>query len=149
MEVGKEEMVAAFRRKSHCDVKGLMERCYPLLRQDVLKGASASSLLEEWPFLFTLEGLVTTFHLLTSVDLRVALGPDRDGQIASLVTYMEEEAGVKAVRQLCSRRVTPALANASQLAVLPGSLLLLGAFFKEDLSVTLIERERSVELFWV
>jgi hypothetical protein len=148
MEARKEEMKTAFRRKSSCDIKKLVQDTYPLIREDVLKGANASSLLEEWPFLFTMDGLATCFQQLTSIDLRVALGSEKDSLMVNVVKFMEEEAASKPVRQLCSRRVTPALAKSSQLAVIPGMIMLVCALFREDLSLAIIEQEVSLILFF-
>jgi hypothetical protein len=70
MKAIEEQLVGAFRHKTRCDVNDLMTKSFPLMRQEILQGATASTLLDEWPFLFDLERLVTTFHNLTSVDFR-------------------------------------------------------------------------------
>ena len=89
-----------------------------------MNGATASSLLEEWPFLFNIDGLATTFTNLTSVDLRDGLGSNANEKLLSIVQYMEEEATNKSVRVLSERRIKPAVVRCQQ-AVLPATFMLL------------------------
>ena len=139
----KSRMQISFRRKTLCDVQDLVQQTYYLQRQEILDGKAAQPLLDEWPLLFTVQGIYTHFELLTGVSMFATLqSPTFVNQVDKIHGFFEEK-GKPPVRMLLQKRLIPSEAIHGKGGKIAATMALLAAHFGENFDNLVVEKDVS------
>lgn len=84
------EMYANSNRDVSVIVKTLLKQTYKLQRREINQGRDINQLIADWPYLFTIEGLLVHFIELVGIDVRSKLGNVLGMKGSSIIAFMSQ-----------------------------------------------------------